>query len=231
MRRIGCVATQFQLQAMWAAVQSMKSASEISNALAAPAAVTVQKDETAAASPHGPAAAEGSLPTQPWVSVDSLAIAYVIVLHSLAETLFESTAPPNGDADSRATVRRRLEVCAAVWAANQAALEASTLSADERSLMQKVVWQRLALYWKDFCGTNGEISGWVEKRAAEYASGFVRTQPVTTATHIVEELLDAIPVADTARSAKLRALSSLVGHRIVSDVTHFNELKSQFRFV
>jgi hypothetical protein len=48
----------------------------------------------------------------------------VILLRPLSETLFKHTAPPDGDPDSRATIRRRLEVCAAVWARNHAAIEA-----------------------------------------------------------------------------------------------------------
>src|SRR5688572_17747505 len=48
------------------------------------------------------AAVEGSLPSQPVVSVESLAVAYVIVLHSLAETLFEHTGPADGDVCSEA---------------------------------------------------------------------------------------------------------------------------------
>jgi hypothetical protein len=205
--------------------------SEPADPRAMPALASAQLEQIAASPAHAPSFAEGSLPSELSFSVDSLAIAYAIVLHSLAETLFEHTAPSAGDVDSRATVRRRLEVCAAVWAANHAALEASALSPDERTLMLKVVWKRLALYWKDFCGTSGEISGWVEKRAAEYIHDCLRTQPGATASRIVEELVDAIPVEESVRPARLRALSSLVGHRIVSDVTHFNELKARFRFV
>jgi hypothetical protein len=128
---------------------------------------------------------EGSLPTQATVSVDSLATAYVIVLQSLAETLFEHTAPTNEDVNSRAPVRRRLEVCAAVWAANSAALRTSTLSIDEQSRMQKAVWQRLHIYWQDFCGSPGEISGWVEKRAPAYLEHQNRREPIATANLII----------------------------------------------
>jgi hypothetical protein len=174
---------------------------------------------------------EGSLPTQSSLSVDSLATAYVIVLQSLAETLFEHTAPNNEDVNSKATVRRRLEVCAAVWAANRAALVASTLTGDEQARMQKVVWQRLSLYWQNFRGSPGEISGWVEKRAAEYLEPLERREPIATANHIVEELLDAIAIEESVRSTKLRALTSLVSHRIESDAIHLNELKSRYRFV
>lgn len=205
--------------------------SEFADAPWAQALVNVKKEERAASSSHAPESVEGSLPTQPAFSVDSLAVAYVIVLHSLAETLFEHTAPARSDADSGATARRRREVCAAVWATNRVALGASTLSIEERAIMKKAIWQRLLLYWKDFCGSNGDMSEWIEKRATEYMQNRLHTGSVATASHIVEVLLDAIPIAEPARSAQLRALSGLVGHRIVSDVTHFDELKSRYRFV
>jgi hypothetical protein len=177
------------------------------------------------------AAVEGSLPIQPVVSSESLAVAYVIVLNSLAETLFEHTGPAAGDPDSKATAHRRSEVCAAVWAAIRAALEASTLSAEERARMLNLVWQRLLFRWQEFCGSNGVTSEWVEKRTDEYLHEHERAAPVVAASHIVKTLLKAIGVPDRGRSVQSRVLSSLVGHRIESDAHHFNELKSRYRFV
>jgi len=178
-----------------------------------------------------PAAIEVSLPTQPVVSVESLAVAYVIVLNSLAETLFEQTTPVSGDVDSCATAHRRREVCAAVWAANRAALVASSLSADERALMLKSVWRRLLLHWQEFGGPDGANTEWLETRIAEYLHMRGGTRPIATATHIVETLIEAIGSVERIRSMQARALSTLVNHRIVSDVHHFNDLKSRYRFI
>ena len=176
-------------------------------------------------------AVEGSLPSQPVVSIESLAVAYVIVLNSLAETLFEQTTPISGDVDSNATAHRRREVCVAVWAANRAALEASTFYLDERAQMLKLVWQRLLLHWHEFGGSNGANTEWLEARTAEYLHKRGGTRPIATATHIVETLIEAIGSADRIRAMKARVLSSLVNHRIVSDVHHFNDLKSRYRFI
>jgi hypothetical protein len=118
------------------------------------------------------AAVEGSLPTQPVVSVESLAVAYVIVLHSLAETLFEQTGPADGGVGSKATA-----------------------PTDEYLQVQE------------------------------------RAKPLATASHIVKVLTEALGVPERGRALQSRVLASLVGHRIESDVQHFNDLKARYRFV
>jgi hypothetical protein len=173
-----------------------------------------------------------SFPSQPVISLESLALAYVIVLNSLGETLFEHTTPIEGDITPEATVRRRREICAAVWAANRAALRASNLSATERALMSKLVWRRLHVHWQSFCGSSeDEGAAWLERRSGEYLQAQLRANVAGTAGHIVKMLFDAIGVEQHSHSTHSRVLSSLVGHRIISEMNHFNELKSQFRFV
>ncbi len=177
------------------------------------------------------AAVEGSLPSQPVVSVESLAVAYVIVLHSLAETLFEHTGPADGDVCSEAVVHRRREVCAAVWAVIRAALEASTLSAQERVHMLDMVWQRLLIRWQEFCGPDEATSKWLMQRTDEYLQKQERAEPIATASHIVKVLTEALGPPERGRALQSRVLASLVGHRIESDVHHFNDLKARYRFV
>jgi hypothetical protein len=177
------------------------------------------------------AAIEGSLPSQPVISIESLAVAYVIVLHSLAETLFEHTGPVDSDVGPDATAQRRREVCAAVWAAIRAALEASTLSAQERTHMLDMVWQRLLNRWQEFCGPDEATSKWLMKRTDEYLQEQQRGKPIATASHIVKVLTEALGVPERGRALQSRVLASLVGHRIESDVHHFNDLKARYRFV
>jgi hypothetical protein len=145
--------------------------------------------------------------------------------------LFEHTAPVNGDIDQQAIVCRRREICAAVWAANHSALDASNLSANERALMNKLVWRRLHVHWQGFCGSGEEGLAWLECRSTDYLRALVRANAVTTASHIVRMLFDEIGVRQHNHSTHSRVLSSLVGHRIISETNHLNELKSQFRFV
>jgi hypothetical protein len=171
------------------------------------------------------------LPTLSFISLKSLAVAYVIVLNSLAVTLVAHIEPVNAEADSEGTGRRRREVCAAVWAANRAALDASNLSAIERGLMNNMVWRRLMLHWQSFCGFDEAGSTWLESRSAEYLPAQTRMNPVTTASHIIKRLFQATGANERRQFAHSRALACLVGQRIISEVNHFNELKSQFRFV
>jgi hypothetical protein len=174
---------------------------------------------------------DAGLPTLSFISLKSLAVAYVIVLNSLAVTLVAQIELANEDVDSEAKGRRRREVCAAVWAANRAALDASNLSAIERGLMNNMVWRRLMLHWQSFCGFDEAGSAWLEKRSAEYLPAQARMNPVTTASHIIKRLFQATGANERRQFAHSRALACLVGERITSEVNHFNELKSQFRFV
>jgi hypothetical protein len=174
---------------------------------------------------------EVGLPTLSFISLKSLAVAYVIVLNSLAVTLVAQIELANEDVDAEAKGRRRREVCAAVWAANRAALDASNLSAIERGLMNNMVWRRLMLHWQNFCGLDEAGSAWLERRSAEYLPAQTRMNPVTTASHIIKRLFQATGANERRQFAHTRALACLVGQRITSEVNHFNELKSQFRFV
>ena len=97
--------------------------------------------------------------------------------------------------------------------------------------MLKLVWERLLLRWQEFCGSSGATSEWVEKRTDEYLHEGVRAEPAATARHIVRMLFEAIGVPERGRSVQSRVLSRLVGHRIESDVHHFNELKLRYRFL
>ena len=183
------------------------------------------------ASEHAPGEGEVSVPAQLFNPLESVAVAYVIVLTSLAETLFEHTVPIDGDVDSGATALRRREICAAVWAANRAALDASNLSASERALFGNLVWRRLVLHWQSFCGSIEEGPAWLESRSADYLPAQTRMNAVETASHILKHLFRAMGANEQRHFAHLRVLASLVGHRISSEVDHLNELKSQSRFV
>jgi hypothetical protein len=172
------------------------------------------------------------LPTLSYISLKSLAVAYGILLNSLAVTLAAHIELPSEDIDAEAMRRRRREVCAAVWAANRAALGASNLSALERGLMNNMVWRRLVLHWQSFCGIDESGSAWLESRSAAYLPAQTRMNPVATASHIIKRLFQATGATERRQFAHhSRALASLVGQRILSEVTHINELKSQFRFV
>ena len=181
--------------------------------------------------PPAPQEVGWSLTVQPAVSLESVAVAYVIVLHSLAETLFEHTFLVGDDADSLASTRRRREICAAVWAANHAALETSNLSESERARMNDLVWRRLQVHWQTFCGSTGEGSAWLARRASEYLDSQPRGNAIAVAAHIVRILFEAIGVKQDSFPGQSRVIASLIGHRIMSEVNHLNELKSKFRFV
>jgi hypothetical protein len=174
--------------------------------------------------------ADGSLPTQPVLSLESLAVAYVIVLNSLAETLLEHVLVPVG-VDAQDTNPRRREIYAAVWAANRAALGASNLSPDERDRLVELVWRRLHVHWQGSCGSLGEATVWLERRSAEYLEALPRGSSISAANHLVKVLFEALGARADSFATRIKVIASLVGHRIISEVNHLNELKSQFRFV
>jgi len=174
--------------------------------------------------------ADGSLPTQPVLSLESLGVAYVIVLNSLAETLFEHILLPAA-AEAQDTKPRRREIYAAVWAANRAALGASNLSPGERDRLLELVWGRLHVHWQGSCGSLEEASEWLERRSSEYLEALPRGSSISAANHLVKVLFEALGARPDSFATRIKVIASLVGHRIISEVNHLNELKSQFRFV
>ena len=162
------------------------------------------------------------------VSLEPVALAYAIVLNSPADTLLEHV----GDGgDSKSTTTRRGEICAAVWAAHRVAIDASKLSADERSNLNELLWRRLRIHWRNYGGSSEEAFAWLERRSSEYLHAQPRANSISAASHIVKTLFDATGIEQDDHTSRSRVISSLVGHRIISEVNHLNELKAQFRFV
>src|SRR5688500_2332363 len=116
---------------------------------------------------HGNGLIASSIRSLPF-PVEGLAVQYVIVLHSLSETLFDQIARMDGATLPPSAAIRRQEICAAVWAAIRAALDASTLSSDERLLVMQGLMERLLPHWQRFCAPEGLFAVWLADRSTNY---------------------------------------------------------------
>lgn len=157
----------------------------------------------------------------------SLAADYVGALNPFVDKLLERVSRMGLDRDSHSIARHRREACAVVWSAIVAALEASSLSEDNRRHFMPLVLDHLLPCWKSHCGATAEATEWLTARSSHYLHSRDRTNQITTAAGMVAALLDAIEVSEATRHAHGRELTAILAHRIITDVGHFNELRSR----
>ena len=158
---------------------------------------------------------------------DATATAYVIVVNSLTATLSREIAHACGDSPDRVNEHRHVEVCAATWAAIQAALRISLLSGAQQQVVLKSLDNRLHLHGQESLCAQGGLAGRIGERTSFYLRHVGSRDPVTTAVRIVETLLEATGVPLEKRATQTRLLAGLVAHRIVSDVWLFNDWDSR----
>jgi hypothetical protein len=166
----------------------------------------------------------------PRISAKELTADYVSSLYPFVERLIERIDKLDQEAAGADTTGHRREVCAAIWAAIVAALDASSLSDEDRDRFLPLVLDHLMPYWQSHCGAPLEAAEWLKARSIHYLQNRDRSNQITTAATIVDALLSALEVAESARPAHGRELTSLLAHRIISDVGHFSHLKSRHSF-
>lgn len=157
---------------------------------------------------------------------DAFAIAYVIAVTSLTETLCREIASARGLVLDRGDEDQR-EVRAAVWSTIRGALAASLLSSRQQQVVLGALSNRLRSHWQESLCSRDEVAGPISERAGFYLQHVDPQDPVTTAVRVVEILLEATAVPQEQRDIQTRPLAGLIAHRFVSDVWLFNEWQSQ----
>jgi hypothetical protein len=120
---------------------------------------------------------------------------------------------------------RRREICTAIWAAVQAAFEASTLSPLEREEILPLLQEVLIPYWQQHCAGEPQMSAWLERHSTRYLQGRNRKSQVATATVIVERLLDTMGTAAQLRPGLVHTLVPLFAHRMIGDTEYLGDIK------
>jgi hypothetical protein len=163
------------------------------------------------------------------IPASQLARDYGVSLNEFSESIIRLIGQECADKDDGARIHRRREICAAVSAAILAALDASTLSAEERDKLSTLINEVLAPFWKKHCASeNPELSAYISTRANHYLARRVEDSRVKTAVNIVTVLLDALETPEHLRTALLDRLAPAFAHRMVGDVYRINEVRRKF---
>jgi hypothetical protein len=123
---------------------------------------------------------------------------------------------------------RRREICAAVAAAMTAALDASTLTAEERAHLDPLLKNVLLPYWNKHCADDAGAQAYIESRAAHYLSAHDSASQVKTALGIVAALIDALEVAPDRKDDLVRRLAPSFAHRMIGDRYRLDEMRTKF---
>src|SRR5262245_27717845 len=124
------------------------------------------------------------------VSAEQLAHDYGVSLNEFADEVVTLLASlPEEDASSAAADRCR-ESCAAVWAAMVSALEASSLTTDERAGLTPLLLDVLVPFWRKHCAADEDIQKLLTSRAGFYLRNRDPSSQIKTAAHLVNRLLE-----------------------------------------
>ncbi|MEJ0085760.1 MAG: hypothetical protein WDO72_08765 [Pseudomonadota bacterium] len=162
------------------------------------------------------------------ISASQLARDYGVSLNEFVSEVIALLASLEGhDASGTAPARRR-EICAAAAAAMTSALDASTLTPEERAHLDPLLKDVLLPFWNQHCAGNAEALASIDTRAAQYLAARDAASQVKTAVGIVTELVEALQVSQENRDALVRTLAPSFAHRMVADLYRINTLRTKF---
>jgi hypothetical protein len=159
------------------------------------------------------------------IPASQLARDYGVSLNEFSESIIGLIGAEWAEEEGSRLLRRR-EICAAVSAAMLAALEASTLSAEEREKLQPLLGEVLLPFWTKHCSQeHPELANYINSRATHYLDMRVDDSRVKTALNIVNALLDSLQTPEPLRAVLLERLTPAFAHRMVGDVYRINEVR------
>jgi hypothetical protein len=161
------------------------------------------------------------------IPASQLARDYGVSLNDFADEVITLLARAEAADAHGLSVPRRREICAAVSAAMAAALDASTLSAEEREKLSPLLGEVLKPFWFKHCEADPEAAAIIAARTPHYLIGRVAGSQVKTAVNIVAALLEALEVPEERRPELARTLSPSFAHRIVGDLYRINDLRAR----
>jgi hypothetical protein len=162
------------------------------------------------------------------ISAEQLARDYGVSLNGFAEEIVTLlTALPPEDVSAPVPERCR-ETCASVWAAMVAALDASSLTTQERQRITPMLRDVVVPYWRQHCAADEDIPGMLDARSVHYLRHRDPASQIKTATHVVGRLLETIGIAAHARAALATTLTAAFAHRMLGDIHRINEVRARF---
>jgi hypothetical protein len=167
------------------------------------------------------------MPGKRGISASELAREYGVSLNRFSEEVMALLARIDGDARPDLLMARRREVCAAVSAAMAAALDASTLTAEERDKLEPLLKEVLLPFWNQHCAADEDAAEYIVDRRAHYLVNRVPGSQVKSAVGIVTALLDALQLTEEQKTELTRTLSPSFAHRMVADLYRINEVRTR----
>jgi hypothetical protein len=164
----------------------------------------------------------------PGISASELARNYGVSLNEFADEVMALLARMDDDASAARVAVRRREVCAAVSAAMNFALDASNLTAEERRTLAPMLREVLLPFWNVNCATDPGAAEYIAGRSGFYLSHHVPGSKVKTAVSMVTLLAEALELPAARRDELISALSPSFAHRMVADVYRLNEVRAKF---
>ena len=166
--------------------------------------------------------------TERRIPASQLARDYGVSLNDFTNEVTALLARAHSDSESlRAGIGRR-EICAAVSAAMMVALDASTLSDEERSKLRPLIDEVLMPFRTRHCAADTGAAAYITERSGHYLSGRVAGSQVRTAVNIVSALLDALEVSEEQRDELTLSLAPSFAHRLVGDIYRMNEVRAKY---
>jgi hypothetical protein len=163
------------------------------------------------------------------VPASQLARDYGVSLNEFAESVIGLIGKEWADADDAMRAKHRREICAAVSAAMVAALEASSLAAEEREKIQPLIAEVLLPFWTKHCAKDDpDLAVYIASRASHYLDGRVDNSRVKSAVNMVNTLLAAIEAPEQLQPALKERLVPAFAHRMVGDVYRINDVRRKY---
>jgi hypothetical protein len=168
------------------------------------------------------------MPGKRGVPASQLARDYGVSLNEFVNEVVALLAKLEGQPAASTAPARRREICAAVAAAMTAALDASTLTTEERQKLDPLMNDVLLPFWNTHCASDPDAVAYIESRKAHYLAKRDSASQVKTAVGIVTALIDALEVSNDNRDALARTLAPSFAHRMVADLYRINDVRTRF---
>ena len=162
------------------------------------------------------------------ISAAQLARDYAVSLNEFADDVVNLLNQLDESQVSADAAERCRESCAAVWGAMVVALEASSLSTEEREQLTPMLLNVLQPYWKKHCADEVDIPALLSARAAVYLQQRDSASHIKTAANIVNGLMLKLGVAPPVQVSLGRSLTALFAHRMLGDIQHINDVRARF---
>lgn len=164
------------------------------------------------------------MPAKRGRTVDDLAREYGVSLNEFAEQVTELMAHLKEQDATASLPHRRREICAAVWAAMLASLQASELSEEERQKVMPLLLDVLLPFWKEHCAPAPDIAVMLNERSMHYLKGRDAKSHVRTAANIVSDLLEVIGAEESAKEKLAKSLIPVFSLRMLGDIQRINSV-------